>query len=92
MAPAAAARCLSCSCLRRGLPRLRVTRCCADCGVLCVRCGGREDAVSVVEDGWGGAAARVVAVRMVLRADGVWQLLRCGHLGGQDDAVRVLCQ
>ena len=37
--------------LRCGLPRLRVTRCCADCGVLCVRCGGREDAVSVVEDG-----------------------------------------
>ena len=41
----------SCSCLRCGLPRLRVTRCCADCGVLCVRCGGRKDAVSVVEDG-----------------------------------------
>ena len=37
--------------LRCGLPRLCVTRCCADCGVLCVRCGGREDAVSVVEDG-----------------------------------------
>ncbi len=50
-APAAAARRLSRSCLRCGLPRLRVTRCCADCGVLCVRCGGREDAVSVVEDG-----------------------------------------
>ena len=50
-APAAAARRLSCSCLRCGLPRLRVTRCCADCCVLCVRCGGREDAVSVVEDG-----------------------------------------
>ena len=49
--PAAAARPLSCSCLRCGLPRLCVTRCCADCGVLCVRCGGREDAVSVVEDG-----------------------------------------
>jgi hypothetical protein len=50
-APAAAARRLSRSCLRCGLPRLCVTRCCADCGVLCVRCGGREDAVSVVEDG-----------------------------------------
>ena len=40
-----------CACSRCGLPRLCVTRCCADCGVLCVRCGGREDAVSVVEDG-----------------------------------------
>ncbi len=50
-APAAAARRLSCSCLRCGLRCLRVTRCCADCGVLCVRCGGREDAVSMVEDG-----------------------------------------
>ena len=50
-APAAAARRLSCSCLRCGLPRLLVTRCCADCCVLCVRCGGRADAVSVVEDG-----------------------------------------
>ena len=50
-APAAATRRLSCSCLRCGLRCLRVTRCCADCGVLCVRCGGREDAVSVGEDG-----------------------------------------
>ena len=50
-APAAAARRMFRSCLRCGLPRLLVTRCCADCGVLCVRCGGREDAVSVVEDG-----------------------------------------
>ncbi len=50
-APAAAARRLSCACLRCGLPHFCVTRCCADCGVLCVRCGGRADAVSVVEDG-----------------------------------------
>ena len=50
-APAAAARRLCSSCLRCGLPRLCVTRCCADCGVLCVRRGRREDAVSVVEDG-----------------------------------------
>ena len=87
-APAAAARRLSRSCSRCGLPRLCVTRRCADCGVLFVRCGGREDAVSVVEDGGGGAVfARVVAVRTVLRADGVRQLLRDGHVGGQDDAV-----
>jgi hypothetical protein len=50
-APAAASRRLSCACLRCGLPHLCVTRCCADCCVLCVRCGGRKDAVSVVEDG-----------------------------------------
>ena len=74
--------------LRCGLPCLRVTRCCADCGVLCVRCGGREDDVSVVEYGGGGAAARVAAVRMVLWADGVRQLLRCCDVGGQDDAIR----
>ena len=37
--------------LRCGLSHFLFTRCCADCGVLCVRCGGREDAVSVVEDG-----------------------------------------
>jgi hypothetical protein len=49
--PDAAARRLSCSCLRCGLPRLRVTCCRADCGVLCERCGGRENAVSVAEDG-----------------------------------------
>jgi hypothetical protein len=50
--PAAAARPLSCSCLRcLLLPSLLVTRCCADCGVLCMRCGGRADAVCVVEDG-----------------------------------------
>ncbi len=84
-APAAAARRLSCSCLRCGLPCLLVTRCCADCGALCVRCGGREDAVSVVEDGRGGAAARVVAVRTVLRADGVRQLFRGCDVGGKDD-------
>ena len=41
----------------------------------------------MVEDGGGGAAARVVAVRMVLRADGVRQLLRGCDVGGQDDAV-----
>jgi hypothetical protein len=52
-----------------------------------VRCGWREDAVSVVEDGSGGAAARVVAVRKVLRANGVRQLLWGGHVGRQDDAV-----
>jgi hypothetical protein len=50
-APAAAARRLSRSCVRCGRPCLGVTRCCADCGVLCVRCGGRKNAVSVVEDG-----------------------------------------
>ena len=43
--------CLTCLQFCCGLPRLVVTRCCADCGVLCVRCGGRADAVSVVEDG-----------------------------------------
>ena len=29
----------------------------------------------------------MAAVRMVLRADGVRQLLRCCDVGGQDDAV-----
>ncbi len=41
----------------------------------------------MVEAGRGGAAARVVAVRIVLRADGVWQLLwRCDMVGQDDES------
>ena len=43
--------CLACLQFCCGLRYFCVTRCCADCCVLCVRCGGRADAVSVVEDG-----------------------------------------
>ncbi len=39
----------------------------------------------MVDDAGGGAAARVAAVRTILRSDGVRQLLRGCHVGRQDD-------
>ena len=56
----------------------------ADCRVLRERIRKRCHAQSVAADGPVWAGARVVAVRMVLRADAVRQLLRRCELVGLD--------
>ena len=50
-----------------GLPLLMrvVTLARADCGVLRERCRGRDHVLAVVENGGGGSAAGVAAVRLV---------------------------
>ena len=75
---AAAAAALSFTSLILAFPR-------TDCGVLCERCGGRENAFFMVAHDGGGSAARVAAVRMVYRADTVRHLLRCCLVGSSDD-------
>ena len=56
----------------------------ADCCVLHERSGGRDNVLSVAADGRGRSAACVAAVRMVQRADDVWQLRRRRDMGGED--------
>ncbi len=48
--------------------------------------GGRDYVLHVAANGPGGAAARVVALWMVHRADACWQLLRNCYLADVDAA------
>ena len=66
-----------------GLPLLMrvVTLASADCCVLRERCRGRDHVLAVVEDGGGGSAARVAAVRLVQRADVRGQRVWRRHVG-----------
>ncbi len=59
-----------------------VTRCRADCLVLRERFCGGDHVLLVAAHGGGGPGARVAAVRMVQRADGVRQLRRSSCVGG----------
>ena len=56
----------------------------ADCGVLRERCRGRDHVFAVVEDGGGGSAAGVGAVRLVQRADVRGQRVWRRHVGVLD--------
>lgn len=57
---------------------------CAGCHILLERFCKRHDAVLVVALGPGISAAHLAAVRMVLWADDVRQLLRSCHVGGSN--------